>query len=203
MGLDEPDTTGRHDTAVAGPGAGGRPAAQTEPEAVRAGDVGGLLRFLDWLVEADAPVRGLNPNTVRMVRGAWRTIRKVLDLSDHHSVLGLRPEQLLDRYIARRGTRLHSAATYLTRLRRGIELYQAFLSGNPDWRAAPLPRSTYRPPNTPLSGLLDGHAVRVVTFPLRPDLTIVMELPNDLRRDEVDLITAWLARYSATLATEG
>ena len=156
------------------------------------------MRFLDWLVEADAPVRGLNPNTVRMVRGAWRTIRKTLDLSDHQSVLGIQPEHLLDRYIARRGANLHSAASYLTRLRRGTELYRAFLSGNPQWRTAPPPRSGYRPPNTPLSGLLDSRAVRVVTFPLRPDLTIVMEIPNDLRRDEVDLIAAWLARHTRT-----
>jgi len=160
-----------------------------EPNDMRSGDVAGFNAFLDWITDGRS-VRGLSANTVMLIRSTWRNVVNVLQLPARDRIVDVRPEELLERFASRRGAALHSSATYLVRLRRGLEIYKAYLSADPDWRA---PAPSCRQTRTSTG----GAATRAVTFPLRPNLTIVVELPTDLGPDEAKLLAAWLAGYAS------
>jgi hypothetical protein len=98
----------------------------------------------------------------------------------------LDPDTLLERFVATRGPGFRAATTYKSRLRKAIDLFQARLSGDPDWRDQRLGRGIQ-----PIVATAPADT-RVVVFPLRPDLTIAVELPHDLRVREAQLLSLWL-----------
>jgi hypothetical protein len=79
-----------------------------------------------------------------------------------------------------------SEAINKSRLRKAIEMFQARLSGDPGWRDRRLGRRIQPIVPTAPAG------TRVMVFPLRPDLSIAVELPCDLRVREAQLLSPWL-----------
>jgi hypothetical protein len=164
-----------------------------EPEGVRDGDVAGFDAFLDWIIDR-GDVQAVAASTLLMIRVTWRTVNRQLQLAARHNVVDMSPQQIIDSYVSGRGGDLRSRDTYVSRLRCGLNLYQAFLSNAPDWRTA---RPTDVQRRVAVRQRAKTAPTRVVSFPLRPNLNLAFELPNDLRREEADLIAAWLAGFTA------
>lgn len=160
---------------------------QHPPEAARSADLAGLLTFLSW-VQRHAAVFGRRPGTVAAYRSAWHVAHKRLDLPAVALVDELDLDTLAQR-IASTGSpeAKSSARDYRDKLAICRRWHQRWRAGEPDWWRTP----STTPPATPAPTLIHR-------FPLRPGLSIAIELPADLRRQEADLLHRWLR----TLATD-
>jgi hypothetical protein len=146
-------------------------------------DLARLLAFLLW-VQDNAAVFGQRPATVAAYLSAWRVANKRLNLpavtpvDDHDPDLELLAQQITSAgpADAKRSARDHREKLAICR-----RWHQRWRAGQPDWWQTP---STAPP------------ALRTPTlkhrFPLRPGLSIAVEVPVDLRRSEADLLHTWL-----------
>jgi hypothetical protein len=146
-----------------------------------------LLDFLDQVIDSPR----LHRTTVLAIRSAWRSVTKELGISHSNTVALMSPDDLVDAFVARRGPNFRSGATYRTRLRVGQQLYQAWLAEDPDWTDIARTRAVPAPQMINQSGA-GQPAPLVVKFPLRSDLAINVEIPEQLTYPEVERIAAFL-----------
>jgi len=147
----------------------------------------GLLGCLHRLSSDRLPADGVAADTVRHAYSAWRTVAKRLGLPADATVDELDLDDLLLRFAddaRHRGQHFKSTATYLTRLRRGLELYRRYRTGELSRRG---PTAIRLPEGT-----------ETISLQLRPDVALMIALPPDVRLepDEIDLITRWLTGYA-------
>ena len=103
------------------------------PQAIlRRADIAGLHAFLGW-ADASGDVTALAPSTLRAICDAWRKVSNTLNLPTDSPVAGIDTEKLLERDTDVRDLKPSARYGYLSRLRRGLCLYQAFLAGDSDW----------------------------------------------------------------------
>jgi hypothetical protein len=165
--------------------------AETNPHAPPTGEstarLAGLLECLRMLASDGQPAGGLSASTVRMTLSAWHTVVQHLDIPADADVDDLDLDELMERHARNarlRGYRFTSTSTYLTRLRRGRDLYRQYRTGQ-------LIRS-----GPTAARLPDG--VDLVSIQLRPDVTLFVGLPPDVRLDDhdADTVARWLVGYT-------
>lgn len=163
------------------PDAAARRAVLDPPPQARSADLAGLLAFLSW-VQHNAALFGRRPATVGVYRSAWRVATKRLHLPAATPVDDIDLDLLAQQIISAGSTDAKSSAhDYWEKLAICRRWHRRWRAGEPDWWRSP---STAPP------------APRIPTvihrFPLRPDLSIAVEVPADLRRSEADLLHTWL-----------
>ncbi|MFY1673988.1 hypothetical protein ACN27G_29215 [Plantactinospora sp. WMMB334] len=147
----------------------------------RTADLAGLLAFLSW-VQDNAAVLGRRPATVAVYRSAWHVANKRLHLPAVTPVDDLDLELLAQQMIsAGPANAKGSARDYQERLAICRRWHQRWRAGQPDWWQAA--GNTPAAPQTP---------TLIHRFPLRPGLSIAVEVPADLRTSEADLLHTWL-----------
>jgi hypothetical protein len=154
---------------------------QDPPPQARPADLAGLLAFLSW-VQDNAAVFGRRPATVAAYRSAWRVANKRLHLPAATPVDDLDLD-LLAQQITSAGPAdaKSSVRDYREKLAICRRWHQRWRAGQPDWWQTP---SAAPPaPRTP---------TLIHRFPLRPGLSIAVEVPTDLRGGEADLLHTWL-----------
>jgi hypothetical protein len=149
-----------------------------------------LLHFLRWA--AGQP--GLNPTTVQAMRSAWNTVANTLGLQPGTDVSSLQLDELMDEFELKRGPNFRSGPTYRTRLRVGQQLFLAWSANDPTWTDIARTKQPTKPRG--LNIYLDGQEAAVMRdFPLRRDLSIALELPNDLTSAEAERICAFVRSH--------
>lgn len=155
------------------------------PTPVSGGTVGQVQAFLDWVVRTRYPV-GMASATMVGICSTWRSVTTTLGVDGDVAVSAVDPVELADRFAllaARQPFTSH--ATYGTRLRRAIDLFEAHH----------LKVGSIVDPGHPAGGLIEVQA------PLRPGLTAVVQLPTDLTLAEADILAS-LVRAAAKLPGE-
>ncbi len=164
---------------------GPAPTFQEPPPQAHTADLAGLLAFLSW-VQDNAAVFGRRPATVAAYRSAWRVAHKRLHLPAATAVDDLDLDQLAQQITSAGPTEAKSSARdYREKLAICRRWHQRWRAGEPGWWQT---ASTVPPaPRTP---------TLIHRFPLRPDLSIAVEVPADLRRSEADLLHTWLCSFT-------
>lgn len=157
----------------------GRWVPKPPPAAYRA-DLAGLLAFLQWMRQ-HAHLFGWQPLTVKGYLISWRVAHRRLGLARTTAVDDLDVNVLADK-LATAGPP-GSAQVYRSRLANCRHWHQQWRAAGTDW---------WHQPDTTVPTA--GPRARTVLhrFPLRTSLDLAVELPADLRRDEVVLLHAWL-----------
>lgn len=179
----------------------------------------GLDLFLEWAGRTGE----LNANTAAALRGTCRGVLAVDEASDSSDVAALDVEALLDRWENLNRTRYSSGslATYRSRFRQSVAMYKAWLTKDPDWKAAGRSspskgtRGAAKPgrprKNAPTQGPADASPFtegapttdepsspsgpRLVAYemPLRPNLLVRLTLPVDLTTADADRLSAFVS----------
>jgi hypothetical protein len=159
----------------------------------------GTLAGLDVFLEQYVHDPDFNTVTMSAMKSSTRSVAHQLGLDPADRVADLDVEATMDRFQQAKGPAFRSAATYRTRMRTATQLYLAWLTGDPDWKAVARTRSAGRPAPVPATAPSatppSARSIRVIEFPVDHALTIRLELPDVLTRPTADRLTALINSF--------
>lgn len=155
-----------------------------------------MLLFLQWM-ESTADRWNLLRDSVEDVRSAWRSVCGRLDVPVDSPVADLDIDLLSDR-CGHDGLRLATVYSYRNRMATGRHWYLNWLAGRPDWWRRPHARRYTRSATGAAATRVADPSRRTIDIPVRPDATVTVSMPPDLRVAEADIVHTVLLNMIGT-----
>lgn len=179
---------------------------------IRSGTGSGLVAFLDWANEKGEMAEA----TARSFRAA---VNSVLEVEGDPATIDVRQldvDRLLDRFETRKAANYSTTSmhTYKSRFRRSVEMYTAYLAGDPNWKSPLRTRRagssadarqgtrsqrqkvSHDPRHPGGDGVVEDRKPDTVTYdlPLRRDLSLIAKLvlPVDLQMADAERIAQFV-----------